>query len=206
MEPFVSITAKAAPFPRTNIDTDAIIPTTFMRAPSKDVSRGLFYHWRYDEKGDERPEYVLNQPRYRDAKIIVGGPNFGCGSSRESAVWAFTYSGFKCVISSSFGDIFYENSFKNGLLAAIVSDDDGEVLLDYLQSAADPLLTVDLRTCEIRRIGETSIKFTIPESRRDALLKGLDEISLSLTFEPNLAKYRASDRLRRPWVYAVERS
>lgn len=202
----MSITAKAAPFPRANIDTDAIIPVTFLRAPSKDVSRGLFYHWRYDEKGDERPEYILNQLRYRDANIIVGGPNFGCGSSRESAVWAFTYSGIKCVISSSFGDIFYENSFKNGLLAAIVSEDDAQELLDDLQSALDPLLTVDLRTCEIRRTGKASINFTIPTSRRDALMKGLDEISLSLTFEPNLTEYKASDRLRRPWVYALERS
>lgn len=205
MEPFVCLTAEAAPFPRANIDTDAIIPTTFMRAPSKDVSAGLFYHWRYDENGAERPEYVLNQPRYSVARIIVGGPNFGCGSSRESAVWAFMYSGIRCVISPSFGDIFYENSFKNGLLAAIVTESEGEALLAYLETAAEPVLTVDLRSCEIRRAGEAPIEFKIPESRREALMHGLDEVSQSLTFSPALTEYRDADRLRRPWVYAVER-
>ncbi len=201
MEPFVTVTATAAPFPRANIDTDAIIPVVFMRGPTKDMSPGLFDLWRRDAAGNANPDFVLNQPRYRDAAILVAGPNFGCGSSREAAVWALTYSGIRCVISSSFGDIFYENAFKNGLLAARVSESDAEALLAQLHTAPSPVLTVDLETRTIRRPGGAPIGFAIAENRRQAMMQGRDEIGTSLSFEPQLARFQTQDRSRRPWIY-----
>lgn len=201
MQPFISVTERAAPFPRANIDTDAIIPVIYMRGATKDVSKGLFGLWRHDAAGNPRPDFVLNQPRYRSAKIIVAGANFGCGSSREAAVWALTYSGFRCVIAPSFGEIFYGNALKNGLLPAVVSDDAAAHLLDYAQSAADPLLTVDLGAQKIRMPGGGAVPLVIAEARKSDLLAGRDEIESSLMFADRLAEFQSRDRMERPWLY-----
>lgn len=202
MEPFSTVTAVAAPFPQPNIDTDAIIPVTRMRGLDKDMSEGLFDLWRRDRDGRDNPDFVLNQPRYRDARIIVAAANFGCGSSREAAVWALTYSGIRCVIAPSFGDIFYENAFKNGLLAAIVEESHADDLLKYVASRSCRL-TVNLVQKTIERADCSAIPFAISDSHRQAMLDGRDEIDTSLTYEPALAAFQARDRQRRPWVYAL---
>lgn len=203
MEPFSIVTAVAAPFPRTNIDTDAIIPVTRMRGVSKDMSDGLFDLWRRDPDGRDNLDFVLNQPKYRNARIIVAAANFGCGSSREAAVWALTYSGIRCVIAPSFGDIFYENAFKNGLLAAIVTESQTDDLLKYLESQ-DCILTVNLASKMITRDQYPAIPFTISDSHRRAMMEGHDEIDTSLTYEPALTAFQERDRQRRPWVYELE--
>jgi 3-isopropylmalate/(R)-2-methylmalate dehydratase small subunit len=201
VEPFVTVTAVAAPLPRANIDTDAIIPVVWLRSSTKDMSKGLFELWRRDASGRENPDFVLNKPRFRNAAILVAGANFGCGSSREAAVWALTYSGIRCVIAPSFGDIFYENAFKNGLLAAIVSEPEAQVLLEDLERAPDPTLTVDLGNRRILRDGDSHLPFSIAENRRVAMMEGRDEIGTSLSFEARLREFQTRDRQCRPWVY-----
>lgn len=201
MEPFVSIFERAAPFPRANIDTDAIIPVIYMRGTTKNVSHGLFGLWRRDIHGNEKPDFVLNQPRYAGAKILVAGPNFGCGSSREAAVWALTYSGIRCIIAPSFGEIFYENAIRNGLLPALVSETEAADLLDYIQNATEPRLTVDLNAQLIRGSDHCLVSFNIPENRKQALLAGHDEIALSLMRADELASFQIADRAARPWIY-----
>lgn len=203
MKPFISVTAVAAPIPDANVDTDAIIPVTFLRGATKDVSSGLFDLMRRGSDGKPSADFSLNQPRYRDAELIVAGPNFGCGSSREAAVWALTYSGFRCVIAPSFGEIFYENAFKNGLLAAIVDTDASRALLTFVATASEPVLTVDLWDCKIRYGDGAAMGFSIADGRRDALMQGLDEIGVSLSYSRQLAEFQDRDRKARPWIYAA---
>lgn len=202
MEPFVSVQEIAAPLRRSNVDTDAIIPVIFMRGSTKDVSHGLFGLWRREADGQERADFVLNLPQFRDARILVTGPNFGCGSSREAAVWALTYAGFRCVIAPSFGDIFYENALRNGLLPAIVGEADVEKISAYLDHAVNPSLLVDLPGQLISWPDGSSIPFAIPEIRKEALIAGLDEIDATLQRVDELSSFRARDALARPWIYA----
>jgi 3-isopropylmalate/(R)-2-methylmalate dehydratase small subunit len=205
MEKFTRIAGIAAAFPKANIDTDAIIPAQWLRSLSTDLGKGLFAGSRYDRDGNENPEFILNRAPYRDAKIIVAGPNFACGSSREGAVWALQRFGIRCVIAPGFSDIFFENAFKNGLLPVILPERDVQELLGFLETTNDPVLTVDLDRCVIETPQGRVISFTIPEARRKALLEGLDEIGQTLHHEAEIAAFQARDREARPWIHRRER-
>jgi len=205
MEKFTRVAGVAAPFPTANIDTDAIIPAQWLRSLSADLGKGLFGGSRYDQEGNEKPDFILNRAPYRDAKIIVAGPNFGCGSSREGAVWALQRFGIRCVVAPGFSDIFFENAFKNGLLPLILPEREVQELLGFLETTNDPALTVDLERCVIETPQGRSISFTIPEARRAALLEGLDEIGQTLRHEGEIAAFQARDRDARPWIHRRER-
>lgn len=190
----------AAHFRQPNIDTDAIISVKYQRSLEEDPGIGLFGNWRYNLDGTENPEFILNQEPYRSSRIIVGGHNFGCGSSREFAVWAMYRFGIRCIIAESFGDIFYENSFKNGLLLITLPPDQIDELQTYLERANDPRLSVDLETCAISLAGR-QIPFEIPRERREALLQGLDEIAQTLSHEPEIADLQQRLREEQPWIF-----
>jgi 3-isopropylmalate/(R)-2-methylmalate dehydratase small subunit len=205
MEKFTRVAGVAAPFPTANIDTDAIIPAQWLRSLSADLGKGLSGGSRYDQEGNEKPDFILNRAPYRDAKIIVAGPNFGCGSSREGAVWALQRFGIRCVVAPGFSDIFFENAFKNGLLPLILPEREVQELLGFLETTNDPALTVDLERCVIETPQGRSISFTIPKARRAALLEGLDEIGQTLRHEGEIAAFQARDRDARPWIHRRER-
>ena len=202
MEKFTRVEGVAASFPKPDIDTDAIIPAAWQRTLNGNPGEGLFGGWRYDLEGKENPDFILNREPYRKAKIIVGGVNFGCGSSREFAVWALARFGIRCVIAPSFGDIFFENSFKNGLLPVKLPLDEVERLHAYLSKAEDPTLIVDLELCEIRPTNGPIVPFRISDARRNALLKGLDEIGETLAFEGDIERFQQLQRGLEPWIYA----
>jgi len=204
MEKFTRVSGVAAPFPQANIDTDAIIPAQWLRSVSADLGKGLFGGWRYDGQGRERPDFILNQSRYREAKIIVGGPNFGCGSSREGAVWALQGFGIRCVVAPSFSDIFFENSFKNGLLPVALPEAQIRELLKFLETTNDPSLVVDLESCVVETPQGRRFPFVIPPARRTALLEGLDEIGQTLRHETAIAAFQARDREARRWIHHRE--
>lgn len=205
MEKFTPFTGIAAPFPKPDIDTDAIIPAQWLRSLSIDLGKGLFAAWRYDAAGTEKPEFILNRAPYRAAKIIVAGPNFGCGSSREGAVWALARFGIRCVIAPGFGDIFFENAFKNGLLPVILPEAEVKELLGFLETTNDPSLVVDLERCVVETPQGRVIPFAIAPARRAALLDGLDEIDQTLQHEAEIAAFQAADREARPWIHPRER-
>jgi 3-isopropylmalate/(R)-2-methylmalate dehydratase small subunit len=200
MEKFTKLTGIAAPLMRINVNTDTIIPTLWCQSLHSDLGRGLFSGWRYDEHGRENPDFVLNQPRYRQACILLSGENFGCGSSREAAVWALMKFGIRCVIASSFGDIFFGNSFQNGQLTVILPQDQVEWLAEQVsRTNGSPLITVDLQTCTITSRDGVSIPFTIDPARREALLQGIDQIGTTLKHEADIASFQARDNKARPW-------
>lgn len=203
MEKFTQHSGIVATIPDANIDTDAIIPARFMRSASADLGKALFANLRYRQDGSEIPEFVLNREPFRRASIIVAGPNFGCGSSREAAVWALSQFGIRAVFSESFGEIFYENAFKNGLLPAVVSSADHQILRDDLARAKEPQLRVDLVACEAGVPGGRTIKFTAPAGRRTMLLEGLDEIGLTMQHVPDIEAFERDAKRSRPWVYDV---
>jgi len=204
MEKFSELTAVAAILLRDNIDTDAIIPSREIRAVSKQgLARGLFAGWRYRPGSNYEPDpaFVLNDERFRGARILLAGANFGCGSSREQAVWALAEYGFRAVIASSFNLIFYRNCVRNGVLPAALGADALSRLASWV--AEDPQRhqpTVDLRSRSILT-AETSRKFDIDEESRSALLEGLDPIDRTLKLQDRIASFRAADRALRPWVY-----
>jgi len=188
---------------RHNIDTDVIINVDrLMTAARTEMGLYAFEVWRYLSKGVENPKFELNRPGFRDAKILIAGRNFGCGSSREMAVWAVFGMGFRCVIAPSFGDIFANNCAKNGLLAITLS----AVLIERLVNAAEKAagamhFTVDLENCTITLPNGEAIPFEIAAGDREALLCGLDEIGRTLQLAGDIAAFQARDRERRPWVY-----
>jgi 3-isopropylmalate/(R)-2-methylmalate dehydratase small subunit len=201
MQPFTILRGAAAPMPVDNIDTDAITPSAAGKSTSVDLGAMLFNNARYNLDGTENPAFVLNQPRFRHSKILVAGENFGCGSSRERAVWALMKFGISCVIAPSFADIFHDNAFQNGLLPVILPRDDCRALADSLSVAADPTVTVDLVTCTVQGLGGDAMPFAVSPERRMALLEGLEEIAVLLRFESDMAAFEAEDRSKRPWVY-----
>lgn len=201
MQKFEKLTGVAAPLLRANIDTDAIIPVRWIVNFGQDLGQGLFGGWRYGENDAENPAFILNQPPYRKARILLAGQNFGCGSSREEAVWALLGFGIRCVIAPSFGDIFFENSFKNGLLPVMLDGDKVAALADAIGGAPEPVLAVDLASCTVGVPGSSALSFHIEESRRRALLLGLDEVDLTLTRAADIDAFQAADRSRRPWIY-----
>jgi len=199
MQPFTTVRGVAAPLPLDNIETDAITPSAANRSASADVGAMLFNNSRYHLDGTENPDFILNQPKYRHSQILVAGRNFGCGSSRERAVWALQKFGIRCVIAPSFADIFYDNSFQNGLLPVILPLADWQALLDSL-ATSDAVVTVDL--VEGRLEGPSGrYTFEVTPERRIALLEGLDEIDLMLRFESDSDAFERLDRTRRPWLY-----
>ena len=201
MDKFTKLTGVAAPLPIVNIDTDMIIPKDYLKTIKRTgLSKGLFAEMRFKEDGTENPDFILNKPAYRNSQILVAGDNFGCGSSREHAPWALLDFGIRCVISTSFADIFYNNCFKNGILPVVVSPEDLEKLLDDASRGANATLTVDLEEQEIRGPDGGSIKFSIDEFRRHCLLNGLDDIGLTLEKASAIDTFEKKTAESRPWA------
>jgi 3-isopropylmalate/(R)-2-methylmalate dehydratase small subunit len=203
METFSTLVGKAAPLMRINIDTDQIIPTRFLlRTTEEGLNEGLFADWRFGPDGAPIAEFVLNQDRFRDAQILLADRNFGCGSSREAAPRALRQSGFRCVIAPSFGDIFYNNCFRNGLLPVRLELEHVLHLAALINaSAADVLFEVDLSQ-QVVRAGRVAYSFSTPEGLRAMLLLGQDEIDQTLASGSAIESFRQQDRQKRPWAYA----
>jgi 3-isopropylmalate/(R)-2-methylmalate dehydratase small subunit len=201
MEKFTTLTAVAAPMPHVNIDTDAIIPKQYLKTIKRTgLGTCLFSEWRYNDDGSDNPDFVLNKPAYKQAKIIVAGDNFGCGSSREHAPWALKDYGIDCVISTSFADIFYTNCFQNGLLPAIVSPEDLEKLMDDASRGANATLTIDLEKQVIHGPDGGVVKFEIGSFQKHCMLNGLDGIGLTEQKAKAIDTYEAKHQAERPWV------
>jgi len=201
MDKFTTLTGVAAPLPIDNIDTDMIIPKQYLKTIKRTgLGAGLFAELRYRDDGSENPDFVLNKSAYRKAKILVAGDNFGCGSSREHAPWALMDFGITCVISTSFGDIFYNNCFKNGMLPIRVPPDDLEKLFDDAERGANATLTVDLEKQEIRGPDGGTVRFEIEPHRKHALLNGADEIGRTMQKHSKIASFEAHAKATRPWV------
>jgi len=201
MDKFTTLTGTAAPLMRTNIDTGAIIPSIYMLSRSVDLAQKLFANWRYHADGAEKPDFVLNQPRYRNSQILIAGPNFGCGSSREGAVWALVRFGIRCVIAPSFGEIFFSNACQNGLLPVTLTEGETARLAEAVAAAPEPRLTVDLVRNTVTSPAGEEISFTLAEDRRTSLLEGLDETSLILRHEDEIDAFQARLRAEQPWVF-----
>lgn len=206
MDPFRSLRAVAAPILRANVDTDAIIPSREMKSVSKTgLADGLFAGWRYTAIGgrEPNPEFVLNQPAYAGTKILLGGENFGCGSSREHAVWALHEYGIRVVIAPSFSPIFRGNCVRNGIVPVTLAAEEVAKLAEFVM--ADPSvhqLEVDLETCEVRA-GANIQRFELESEAREMLLEGLDGIDLTLKHRADIDAFVARDRLQRPWIYST---
>ena len=201
MQKFTTLSGVAAPMKIRNIDTDMIMPKQHLKTIKRTgLGAGLFSDVRYKSDGSENPDFVLNKPAYRDAKIIVAEDNFGCGSSREHAPWALLDFGVRCVISTSFADIFYNNCFKNGLLPITVSRDTLDKLLDDADRGANAIISVDLEKQEIRGPDGGVVHFDIDPFRKHCLLNGLDDIGLTLQKESAVSDYEAKMEGARPWA------
>ena len=201
MQKFTKLTGVAAPLPIINIDTDMIIPKDYLKTIKRTgLGVGLFAEMRYKEDGSENPDFVLNKPAYRKAEILVAGDNFGCGSSREHAPWALLDFGIRCVISTSFADIFYNNCFKNGILPITVSPEDLAKLMDDAERGSNATLSVDLEALEIRGPDGGVIKFDLDAFKRHCLLNGLDDIGLTMERAPKIDAYEKSVAASRPWA------
>ena len=192
MKPFRTHRGRVAPLDRANVDTDQIIPKQFLkRIERTGFGQFLFYDWRFSADGKKNADFVLDEPRYQGASILVAGKNFGCGSSREHAVWALADFGFRAVISSSFADIFANNSTKNGFLTVRLKDDEAAELMQRALEVNDYQVTIDLEQCEVRDDRGFRTKFPMDEFVRHCLLNGLDDIGLTLQHEADIAAYEA---------------
>ena len=201
MEKFTTLEGVAAPLKVVNVDTDMIIPKQYLKTIKRTgLGKALFAERRYRDDGSENPDFVLNKPSYRKAKILVTGGNFGCGSSREHAPWALLDFGIRCVISTSFGDIFYNNCFKNGILPIRVSARDLDKLFDDAERGANATLSVDLAKQEIRGPDGGMVKFEIDAFRKHCLLNGLDDIGLTMAKKDKISGFEAKAKAARPWL------
>jgi 3-isopropylmalate/(R)-2-methylmalate dehydratase small subunit len=201
MQKFTELTGVAAPLPMINVDTDMIIPKDYLKTIERTgLGKGLFAELRYNDDGSENKEFVLNQPAYRKAQILVAGDNFGCGSSREHAPWALLDFGIRSVISTSFADIFYNNCFKNGILPIKVSKEDLGKLMDDAERGANATITIDLVKQEIHGPDGGTVKFDIDPFRKHCLLNGLDDIGLTLEKRDRITRYEEQAALARPWA------
>ena len=201
MQKFTKLTSVAAPLPIINIDTDMIIPKDYLKTIKRTgLGKGLFAEMRYHEDGSENAEFVLNNPAYTKAEILVAGDNFGCGSSREHAPWALLDFGIRCVISTSFADIFYNNCFKNGILPVQVSPEDLEKLLDDAKRGANATLSVDLESQTITGPDGGLIEFEIDANRKHRLMNGIDDIGETLEKAEAIDDFEASLKTSKPWV------
>ena len=201
MEKFTTLTAVAAPLNMINVDTDMIIPKDYLKTIQRTgLGKGLFAELRYLDDGSPNPDFVLNKPAYKAAKIIVAGDNFGCGSSREHAPWALLDYGIRSVISTEFGDIFYNNGFKNGILPIKVSKEDLAKLMDDAERGANATLSIDLEKQEIRGPDGGVVHFEIDPFKKHCLLNGLDEVGLTLEKADSISAFEKEVALERPWV------
>jgi len=201
MQKFDKLSGIAAPMDILNIDTDMIIPKQFLKTIKRSgLGVNLFHEMRYDDSGAERPDFVLNKPEYKQAKILVAGDNFGCGSSREHAPWALLDYGIRCVISTSFADIFFNNCFKNGILPIKVTPEQRDALMADAADAENPELSIDLVNQTISRPNGATISFDIEPFRKQCLLDGLDDIGLTLEKGGEIEAFEASRDTDRPWL------
>ena len=201
MDKFTTLTGVAAPLKLINVDTDMIIPKQYLKTIKRTgLGTGLFSEMRYQDDGSENSDFVLNKPAYRQAKILVAGDNFGCGSSREHAPWALMDFGIRCVISTSFADIFYNNCFKNGILPIKVSPEDLEKLFDDAERGSNATLSIDLDRQEIRGPDGGTIKFDVDSFRKHCLLNGLDDIGLTMQKSDKIAGFEKKAASARPWA------
>ncbi len=201
MEKFTTLDGVAAPLKIVNVDTDMIIPKQYLKTIKRTgLGTGLFSEMRYKDDGSENPDFVLNQSAYRNAKILVAGDNFGCGSSREHAPWALNDFGIRCVISTSFADIFYNNCFKNGILPIVVSKEDLGKLFDDAERGANATLSIDLEAQTIRGPDGGTLHFEIDPFRKRCLLEGLDDIGLTLEKAEHIVTYEGAKAAEHPWL------
>jgi 3-isopropylmalate/(R)-2-methylmalate dehydratase small subunit len=200
MEKFVRLSAKACPLTLPNINTDQILPARYLKWPrSAGLGRVLFQDLRHDADGTERPDFPLNRPIWRDAKILIGGRNFGGGSSREAAVYALYDAGIRCVVAPSFGDIFTQNSVKNGLLTAVLAETDTAELAAAVAGKPDQSVTIDLEEQSIA-CGNRRYAFVVDPVSRNQLLNGWDDIDLTDHYRDQIAAFKSEDQKRRPWA------
>ena len=201
MDKFDTLTGVAAPMPLINIDTDMIIPKQFLKTIKRSgLGANLFDEMRFNDDGSEKEDFVLNQPAYRNAEIIVAGDNFGCGSSREHAPWALLDFGVRCVISTSFADIFYNNCFKNGILPIVLPHEDVDKLMDDAERGANATVTVDLESQTIKGPDGGEISFEVDAFRKHCLLNGLDDIGLTMEKSDAIDTFEQEAAQARPWV------
>jgi len=201
MEKFEKLTAIAAPMPLINIDTDMIIPKQFLKTIKRSgLGVNAFHEMRYDLDGNENPDFVLNNEAYKGANILVAGDNFGCGSSREHAPWALLDFGIRCVISTSFADIFYNNCFKNGILPVVVSEDELQLLMKDAEKGSNARMIVDLENQQIETSDGEVIYFDVDQHRKHCLINGLDDIGLSMEKIASVDAFEAQMAQSAPWV------
>ena len=204
MDKFTTITSVAAPLPNINVDTDMIIPARYLKTiERKGLGQGLFHAQRFKPDGGENPDFVLNKPAYRRARILVAGPNFGCGSSREHAPWALLDYGIRVIIAPSFADIFHANCYKNGILPITLPREVCDHLMEDARNGANARLTIDLETESITRPDGSSIHFEIDPFRKHCLLNGLDEIGLTEQKKASIAGFEAKGRTAQPWLWSA---
>ncbi|SCM69704.1 3-isopropylmalate dehydratase small subunit [Donghicola eburneus] len=201
MDKFEKLSGIAAPMPLINIDTDMIIPKQFLKTIKRSgLGVNLFDEMRYDDNGNEIPDFVLNKPAYREAEIIIAGDNFGCGSSREHAPWAIKDFGIKCVIAPSFADIFFNNCFKNGILPIVLPQEQVDVLMKDAEKGANARMEVDLEAQTITTSDGETFAFEVDAFRKHCLLNGLDDIGLTLEKKAAIDSYESTAAQARPWV------
>jgi 3-isopropylmalate/(R)-2-methylmalate dehydratase small subunit len=201
MQKFDVLTGVAAPLNIINIDTDMIIPKQFLKTIKRTgLGKSLFYEMRFTQEGEELPEFVLNQKAYRNAQILVAGDNFGCGSSREHAPWALLDFGIRCVISTSFADIFYNNSFKNGILPIVVTPEQLKLLMDDAERGSNATMTVDLAAQEIRGPDGGIITFELDPFRKHCLMNGLDDIGLTMEKADSITAFEKKNAESHSWL------
>lgn len=200
MQAFDRLDAKVAPLPVANIDTDQIIPKQFLKTVERaGLAKGLFYDLRFDGEGNPKPDFVLNRPEFKGAGVLVAGDNFGCGSSREHAPWALMDFGIRCVVSTSFADIFYNNCFQNGLLPVVLREDEVQALMEEAKGG-NHLVTVDLEAQTVVSPSGKIFTFAIDPQRKEKMLKGLDAIGETLVSVADIDTYEARQALARPWL------
>ena len=204
MEKFKTIKSNAIPLPMVNVDTDMIIPKQFLKTIKRTgLGKNLFYELRYDENDKEIESFVLNQDEYKDSQILITGKNFGCGSSREHAPWSIADYGIKCIIASSYADIFYNNCFKNGILPIKLKDDEIEVLLSAAENSLN--FTVDLESQKISYIEnniQKEMPFELDEAKKNCLLEGLDDIGMTLNKVSHISSFEEKQKSSNPWLYS----
>ena len=201
MEKFEKLAGVAAPMPLVNIDTDMIIPKVFLKTIKRSgLGVNLFDEMRYDREGNEKPDFVLNKTQYREAKILVAGDNFGCGSSREHAPWAIADFGIKCVVSTSFADIFYNNCFKNGILPVVLPQGQVDILMKDAEKGANSIIEVDLENQTIASSDGEVFSFEVDSFKKHCLLNGLDDIGLTMEKEDKITAYESKAAQMFPWA------
>ncbi|MCH7941928.1 MAG: 3-isopropylmalate dehydratase small subunit [Proteobacteria bacterium] len=202
MDKFTTLRGVAAPLPMINVDTDMIIPKQFLKTIKRiGLGKNLFDEMRFDTSGAERPDFVLNKPAYRDSRFLITGENFGCGSSREHAPWALLDFGIRCIIASSFADIFYNNCFKNGILPIVLPQEQVDLLMDDAQRGANALIAVDLEAQQITGPDGGTISFEIDPFRKACLLDGLDDIALTMAKSDSIDSFESRHKAAQPWLH-----